>query len=142
MGELSILLVEDEASLREIVGDALRDAGHQVDEAAGGAQALESLGSDARYDVLLTDMGMPGMSGMELAMEAVKLRPGIAVIIASGFAKAQLPEFPAGFIYFPKPYRVRQLEDLFAELASSRGSPPATQAATDRTTPAAGSSSA
>lgn len=129
MAELSILLVEDEESLREIVADALRDAGHRVQEAAGGAEALACLDSDgARFDVLLTDMGMPGMSGMELAAEAIKLRPGIVVVVASGFAKAQLPDFPAQFIYLAKPYRVGQLERLFAELGQRAGSPPATPA--------------
>lgn len=117
----SILLVEDEEALREMVTDALSDAGHVVQDASNAMEALDRLRSGACFDVLLTDMGMPGMSGLELAMEARTIRPDIVVIIASGFAKAQLPAWPPEFIYFPKPYRFWQLESLLADLAATPG---------------------
>jgi PAS domain S-box-containing protein len=84
-GKETILLVEDEAEVRTLAGRVLRQAGYAVVEAAGAAEALAVAGSGgARIDLLLTDVVMPGMKGMELARSLRKRRP-LRVLYMSGY---------------------------------------------------------
>lgn len=80
---LRILLVEDDELVRFATAQMLRDLEHDVMEAANGPEALEVLDAEP-VDVLLADMGLPGMSGIELAKEARRRRPDIRVVFASG----------------------------------------------------------
>lgn len=106
----SVLFVDDEELLRDVVVEALQDRGYEVLVAADGPGALEMLRGPARIDAMLSDVSMPnGMSGIELAAEASRIRPGIGVILASGFAKGQLPETPKDAVFLPKPYRIGDL---------------------------------
>ena len=106
----SILIVDDELMLRDIVVEALQENGYEVLVASHGPGALEILKGPARIDVMFSDVSMPnGMSGVELAERAAEIRPGIRVILASGFAKGQLPPIPKEVAFLPKPYRVGQL---------------------------------
>lgn len=114
----SLLFVEDEEILLEMVTDALIDHGYAVQDARDGTEALRYLNGDAHYDVLVTDMGMPGMSGLELGLEAAKIHPDLPVVLVSGFAKAQLPAVPTGFTYFAKPYRIEQLLRMLEEVTA------------------------
>ena len=81
-----VLLVEDDASVGEMVEAMLGDLGHQVLRAEAAAPALTILEGPDRIDLLLTDLIMPGgMNGVELAHAAVTLRPGLPVILTSGY---------------------------------------------------------
>jgi CheY-like chemotaxis protein len=80
---LSVLLVEDEVLIRMSTADVLETQGHEVVEAGTGAEALAIL-ADRPVDILLADIGLPGMSGTELAVEARKLHPGLPTIFATG----------------------------------------------------------
>lgn len=80
---LSVLIVEDEVLIRMSTVDALETQGHEVVEAGSGAEALAIL-TDRPVDVLLADVGLPGMSGTQLAVEARKLHPGLPTIFATG----------------------------------------------------------
>ena len=82
---LRVLLVEDEVMIRLLATDMLTDLGHSVTEAASGAEALRMLDKSS-YDVIVTDLGLPDISGQEVASRAVKLQPGLAVIFATGYA--------------------------------------------------------
>jgi CheY-like chemotaxis protein len=85
--------------------DMIRDFGLAVAEASNGVEALEILRTDDMIDVLLTDLGLPGMSGGELIEEALKLRPGLKVIIASGRYSARSEGVTAPNVTeLPKPY--------------------------------------
>ena len=107
---IRVLMVEDQTDLREMIGLALRDLGIDVATTADGHEAAELLKGEARFDVVFSDVSMPnGMSGVELAERAAEIRPGIRVILASGFAKGQLPPIPKGVAFLPKPYRIGQL---------------------------------
>ena len=78
--------------------------------------ALEVLERDPEIDVLFSDVVMPkNISGIDLARQAMALRPGIRVLLASGYSIDQLPSFPPGCAFIPKPYR---FEDLQARLES------------------------
>ena len=86
-GAETILLVEDEPQVAEIVTHALGDAGYTVLAATRGTEALELLqASSSRVDLLLTDIVMPGMNGRELADRVRQARPGIRVLYMSGYA--------------------------------------------------------
>ena len=81
-----VLLVEDDASVGEMVEAMLTDLGHEVMRAEAAAPALAILRRPDRIDLMLTDLIMPGgMNGVELARAAVALRPGLPVILTSGY---------------------------------------------------------
>ncbi|MEA9556045.1 response regulator [Xanthomonas nasturtii] len=117
---LRLLMVEDQEELRELIGEALRDAGITVDTADDAQDALRMLRDSGPYDVVFSDIRMPnGMSGIELSEQVAQLLPQARVILASGFAKAQLPPLPAGVDFLPKPYRLRQLIDMLKGVAAN-----------------------
>lgn len=80
-----ILVVDDEATVRRFVGRVLRRAGAEVTEAAGGREALRAIAEGrAKPALLITDIDMPDMTGIELAARATALRPGIRVVLMTG----------------------------------------------------------
>jgi CheY-like chemotaxis protein len=82
-----VLVVDDDEDIREFAASVLRDAGYAVCEAADGRSALELLRTEQPFDLLLTDVLMPGgMTGREVAGEARARRGGIPVLYASGYA--------------------------------------------------------
>ena len=86
VGHEHILLVEDQAAVRDIADRMLRSLGYQVTMAGDGESALQILRSDsATIDLLLTDVVLPGMNGGELAEHARALVPGLKVLFASGY---------------------------------------------------------
>jgi CheY-like chemotaxis protein len=110
-----ILVVEDNADLLDMACELLRRLGHVVAGAGTGEDALAQMG-EAAFDVLLTDMALPGVSGIDVARQALRLQPALQVIVASGYgapAAAGL-EFP--FAVLPKPYSLDQLRDAVAGL--------------------------
>jgi CheY-like chemotaxis protein len=117
---LRLLMVEDQQELRELIGEALRDAGITVETADDGHTALRMLRENGPYDVVFSDIRMPnGMSGIELSEHVAQLLPQARVILASGFAKAQLPPLPAQVDFLPKPYRLHQLIDVLKGVATN-----------------------
>ena len=115
-GARSILFVEDEAPLREMVVEALQDAGYHVQAAEDGIQALDFIGGSAHFDAMITDVSMPnGVSGIELARKAKDTRPGLVVVLVSGFARGQLPPVPHAIPFLPKPYRLGELMTILRE---------------------------
>jgi signal transduction histidine kinase len=106
-----VLLVEDDASVGEMVEAMLTDLGHEVLRAEAAAPALEILERFDRIDLLLTDLIMPGgMNGVELAHKAVALRPGLPVILTSGYTGETLgPAAEAPWPLLAKPYPAEAL---------------------------------
>jgi CheY-like chemotaxis protein len=82
--QLRVLLVEDDALIRMSTAEMLADLGHEVSEAEDAPSALALL-ETARFDVMLTDLSLPGMGGDELAATAVRRQPGLGIIFASGY---------------------------------------------------------
>jgi PAS domain S-box-containing protein len=103
---LSVLLVDDEDLVRRGTAEMLREMGHAVHEASGGAQAMALLGSGLDLDALVTDYMMPHMNGAELAQRARKLRPGLQVLVITGYAGGELD---IGLSQLPKPFRQSDL---------------------------------
>ncbi|MBL8837861.1 MAG: response regulator [Alphaproteobacteria bacterium] len=81
----SILVAEDEESVRAFVSRALEHAGHTVTAVGDGMQAVDALHRD-RFDLLVTDIVMPQMDGITLALKATKDWPDMAVLLMTGFA--------------------------------------------------------
>ncbi|MGG5818847.1 ATP-binding protein [Falsiroseomonas sp. HW251] len=82
---LQVLLVDDDPLVLASTAGMLEELGHAVVEADGGRPALESLESGLAVDLVVTDYGMPGMSGIELTEAVRRLRPGLPVILATGY---------------------------------------------------------
>ena len=108
-----ILLVEDDADVRESVVVNLRRFGYQVLVASDGPEALEILDRGERIDLLFTDLVMPGgMNGAELARRARETRPTLKVLLTSGYAAPALATRMReieGAAVLSKPYRVADL---------------------------------
>ncbi len=84
----AVLIVDDEQSVRLLVGEVLRDLGYAALEAVDGAAALRVLRSDARIDLLVTDVGLPGgLNGRQVAEAGRLARPGLKVLFITGFAE-------------------------------------------------------
>jgi PAS domain S-box-containing protein len=107
-GSETILLVEDEALVRQYARAQLLDLGYRVIEAESGPQALAIIRQCADVDLLLTDMVMPGgMTGQQLTDEAVRLRPGLRVLHTSGYtehASLHHGRLARGVLVLAKPY--------------------------------------
>jgi len=84
----AILVVDDDADMREMVHDMLKDRGHQVTTAGSGQEAIKLLGEED-YAVVLTDLRMKGMQGMELLTEIKRLYPDINVILMTAFGSVE-----------------------------------------------------
>jgi PAS domain S-box-containing protein len=83
----TVLVVEDEAAVREYSCEILRELGYRVLEARDGNQALVVLEREPNINVLFTDVGLPGMTGKELADKAREMRPGLKVLFTTGYAR-------------------------------------------------------
>jgi PAS domain S-box-containing protein len=82
----SVLVVDDEPTVRMLVTETLQDLGYAAREAGDGSAALAILESDARIDLLVTDVGLPGLNGRQLAEAARRVRPGLMVLYITGYA--------------------------------------------------------
>ncbi|MBM6592967.1 PAS domain-containing protein [Microvirga pudoricolor] len=82
-----VLVVEDEPVVRGLVVDILKDLGYRAIEASDGPSGLRALESDLRVDLLVTDVGLPGLNGRELADKAREKRPSLKVLFITGYAE-------------------------------------------------------
>lgn len=106
----TILVVEDDDIVRMLIVDVLEELEFAVLEADGGEKALKILGNSSQHiDLMMTDFGLPGMDGHELATKARKLRPALPILFASGYAESI--DVPAGMHVIGKPFSIDQLRD-------------------------------
>ena len=105
-----ILLAEDDDSLRGFLARALERAGFEVTACADGEEAVQHL--DTPWDLLLTDIVMPGMDGIEIARQAAARDPSLRIMFITGFAAVALSaqdRAPAGAKVLSKPVHLRDL---------------------------------
>jgi PAS domain S-box-containing protein len=113
-GSETILLVEDEESVRRLARQVLRRSGYRVLSASDPEAALKlAADHDGELDLLITDLVMPKMHGVQLAEEVTRLRPGTKVLYTSGYtseATARRDVLEKGSAFLPKPFTVQSLE--------------------------------
>ena len=105
-----ILLAEDDDSMRGFLTRALERAGYDVTACADGEEAAAVL--DETWDLLLTDIVMPGMDGIEVARQAAALHPELRIMFITGFAAVALAagsQAPAGAKVLSKPIHLREI---------------------------------
>ncbi|MEH6405083.1 MAG: ATP-binding protein [Sneathiella sp.] len=126
-GTESILVVEDDESLRVIPVSILRDCGYQVLEAANGAEAINHLKGGVHFDLLFTDVVLPGgMNGVDIAKEAEQFQPGIKTLFATGYAEnavIQNGKLEAGVNLINKPYSRASLLEIIREILDRSNHP-------------------
>ncbi|MEM8790823.1 MAG: ATP-binding protein [Pseudomonadota bacterium] len=111
-GRASVLLVEDEDSIRSVGSRALAQRGFEVVEAASAEEAMEMLRHDQiEVDVLVSDVVMPGMDGPTFAVKARELCPELRLIFMSGYAEDNFRNTELGkdFLFLPKPFSINEL---------------------------------
>jgi signal transduction histidine kinase/CheY-like chemotaxis protein len=110
----TVLAVEDEPAVLAAVVENLTDLGYRVLAARDASEALERLRGEERVDILFSDVVMPGgMNGVQLAVEAGRLRPGLRVLLTSGYTDEALSEHsvPVDVPILTKPYRREELAE-------------------------------
>jgi GAF domain-containing protein/CheY-like chemotaxis protein len=132
---LCLLVIDDEELVRMTVAEMLRAVGHTVIEADSGEQGLGRLGAD-RMDLVITDLGMPGMTGWEVAQRVKAAWPRLPVILLTGWGQ-QISEVTPGYAYvdrvLEKPIRLDELQAAIAGAVAANanheggGSPPTQQ---------------
>jgi two-component system, cell cycle sensor histidine kinase and response regulator CckA len=123
-GSETVLVVEDEDSVRELTEQILRHLGYRVLSAPDGHAALQAAGqSGERIDVLLTDVVMPGMNGRELAEALVKIQPGVRPLFTSGYTEDVVVHHGVaadGLAFLGKPYSAHALAVKLRDVLDGR----------------------
>jgi two-component system, OmpR family, response regulator len=88
MTPLCVLLVEDDDDNRELMAEVLTSVGYEVLSASSGQEGLKTL-SERSVDVVVTDVGMPGMGGLEVARAAKAIAPTVPVVVVTGWAERE-----------------------------------------------------
>ncbi|WP_407309647.1 response regulator [Pseudomonas sp. nanlin1] len=115
----TILVVEDDSIVRMLIVDVLEELEFEVLEAEDADKALEILKDPAQsIDLMMTDMGLPGMNGKDLSIAARELRSELPVLFASGYADNL--EVPAGMSSIGKPFSIDQLRDKVKSMLSPK----------------------
>jgi PAS domain S-box-containing protein len=122
---LNVLLVEDDLAVGDMVEAMLVDLGHAVVRAERPAEAMDILRRGAAFDLMLTDLVMPGgKSGIDLAYEAVQLRPGLPIILSSGYTGETLnAAVQAPWPLLQKPYSAEALATLIEAVTAAARAP-------------------
>ncbi|MEK7371640.1 MAG: ATP-binding protein, partial [candidate division NC10 bacterium] len=118
-GPLRCLVVDDEPDVGEVLGDVLASAGHTAVVVGSGVEAIERFQAE-RFDVVFTDLAMPGLTGWEVARRIKGLAPGMPVFLVTGFGvEVSAEEMKAKGVdaVLPKPLRI---QDTLAALAQVR----------------------
>ena len=123
--KMRVLIVDDEASIRELLSKTLALAEYEVETAPDAPTALNRLRDAAPYDLMIADLKMPGMDGLSLIRQAKQLRSDLPVIIITGFSteSSAIDAVNLGVAgYLTKPFRVPQ---VLAAAAKALGAPAA-----------------
>ena len=116
----SVLVIDDEATVRMLIVEVLNEAGYAAIEADDGPSGLKVLRSDARIDLLITDVGLPGgLNGRQVADAARLTRPDLKVLFVTGFAEnaaVSNGHLDPGMAVITKPFVMAELANKIAEM--------------------------
>jgi len=110
-GQVKLMVVDDDPEVRVVVAEFLEDFGYQVIQASSAAQALELLAATPNLRMIITDIRMPDMSGIELADAATQRHSDLKIILISGYFVSQNVDWR----FLRKPFRMRELEAAVRE---------------------------
>ncbi len=122
----NVLLVEDDDDSREIMAEVLAVAGYTVHSVATGPEALRTL-AESSVDVVVTDLGMPGMGGLEMARAAREIAPSVPVVLVTGWTEHRDVERARGReveAVLLKPVDPDKLTAVVASTLAARGQGP------------------
>jgi len=120
-GGTRLLVVDDDDENRVVLGALLTEMGHHAVEARSGRHALELIRSDERFDVIVSDVVMPGMNGMQFAREAQRLSSA-RIVFVTGNPQVVEDVIVAGNLALLKPYSYEALEHVIDEaIGEARG---------------------
>jgi len=116
----TILLADDDGNLRKFVSTLLIELGYNLIVAADGKEALEkALAFGGKIDLLLSDVEMPGMTGIELAIQLNRARPDTRILLISGFDSGMLV-LNNGWQFLPKPFVSDMLRDRIRDFLAEQ----------------------
>jgi signal transduction histidine kinase len=115
----TVLVIDDDEDVRRIFVEGLEAFGYRVYEAANGPIALDMLEQGLNVDVAVVDFAMPTMNGVALAQAAWRLRPGLAIVFASGYADTAAFDTLPGAIILRKPIQIGELADAIRRTGSA-----------------------
>jgi PAS domain S-box-containing protein len=121
-GHATVLVVEDEDIVRGLVNDVLSDLGLTVIEAATGQAGLDILSSKQQVDLLITDIGLPGLNGRQMADAARLLRPNLKILFMTGYAEIAVSAtnvLEQGMAMITKPFTISALADRVRAMIES-----------------------
>jgi CheY-like chemotaxis protein len=115
-----VLIAEDEAMLRVVAAETLRDEGFLVLEAGDGVDALDVLRGHPEIRLLISDIKMPRLGGYDLAEAALTLRPELKIVLMTGYTQDPSPQFvvQAGIQTLHKPFELARLSRIAGEMLS------------------------
>jgi CheY-like chemotaxis protein len=112
----TVLVAEDEAPLADVLADILKDEGYKVRCVNDGEAALKEVETEPP-DLIISDISMPRMDGVQVAQRILQMRPSIPMILMSA---RRLPEKLPGVVFMPKPFDMDQLLDLAERALAAR----------------------
>jgi CheY-like chemotaxis protein len=119
-GGETVLIIDDEPTIRMLIAEVLQEQGYTTIEAENGPGGLRIVQSDARIDLLITDVGLPGgLNGRQVADAARVVRPDLKVLFITGFAETAVVgdgQLPAGMAVITKPFALAALGQKVREL--------------------------
>ncbi len=116
---LRVLAVDDEEPVLQVLGDLLRLLGQEVEVALGGAAGVERF-APGRFDVVFTDLGMPGVNGWDLALAVKAVAPEVPIVIVTGWGaqlESQALHMRGADFVIPKPFSLEDVRDVLQQLA-------------------------
>jgi CheY-like chemotaxis protein len=119
----TVMVVEDVAAVRMLIIDVLHELGYRTIEAADAAEALPLIDSSAAIDLLVSDVGLPGVGGRQLADYARKRRPGLKVLFVTGYAEHATTRsgfLDEGMALITKPFAVETLATKVSEIMAAQ----------------------
>jgi CheY-like chemotaxis protein len=116
-----VLVVEDDQAVGRFSTEVLHDLGYRTTWATDAAQALALLAEDnLRFDLVFSDVIMPGMDGVEFARRVRERYPGLPVVLTSGYSTALVEQGSRGFELVQKPYSVEALSRVLRQAMATR----------------------
>ena len=120
--DVNILVVDDDHYLLDLLIETLRSIGYETTGVSSAKKALRYLESSP-VDLVITDIRMPGMDGLEFAQKVKEYRPGLPVIFITGAFNPSILQTVDAEGFLSKPFRIGQIEELIEEVLSAPGSP-------------------